>query len=146
MQNEEIAMITVKIDNNEKDWHYVREEVFMKEQGFHNEFDETDDIAVHLTIYVNDEIAGCARCSSSSDKDTYIFGRIALIKKYRNLGLGAILLQQLEKIALHKGAKYVVLDAQCRAAKFYEKSGFYKDGEIHMDEHVEHVQMKKDIK
>ena len=30
----------------------IREEVFMKEQGFHDEFDETDRTAAHLVLYI----------------------------------------------------------------------------------------------
>lgn len=138
-------MVVARIENNEKDWHYVREEVFVKEQGFHNEFDEIDDVATHLTIYVDDKLAGCARCFPATEKDTYVFGRIAVLKEFRKLGLGAVLLEKLEEIVLQKGIKYVTLDAQCRASKFYEKSGFYECGEIHMDEHVEHIQMRKEL-
>ena len=29
----------------------IREEVFMKEQGFHDEFDETDQTASHIVLY-----------------------------------------------------------------------------------------------
>ena len=31
----------------------IRETVFMKEQGFHDEFDETDRSAAHLVLYID---------------------------------------------------------------------------------------------
>lgn len=46
-------MIEIKTRDNEQDYRYVRIEVFMKEQGFQNEFDELDAIAVHITVYVD---------------------------------------------------------------------------------------------
>ena len=55
-------MIQIKIKDNEQDYRAVRIEVFMKEQGFQNEFDEIDAVATHLTVYVDGELAGCARC------------------------------------------------------------------------------------
>ena len=45
-------MIEIKTKDNEQDYRYVRIEVFMKEQGFQNEFDEIDATAVHITVYV----------------------------------------------------------------------------------------------
>lgn len=41
---------------------YIREEVFVKEQGFHNEFDEIDSRAIHLVILWKakpPELPGC---------------------------------------------------------------------------------------
>lgn len=138
-------MITVKRMDNEKDYRVVREEVFMKEQGFQNEFDDIDAIALHITLYVDGKLAGCARCFPASEPATYVFGRIAVRKEYRGSGLGARLLQELEKAAKDKKALHAVLDAQCRAAAFYEKQGYCKSGEEHMDEHVPHIQMRKDL-
>ena len=38
----------------------IRESVFMKEQGFENEFDEIDDIAIHIVLYDNkNPVATC---------------------------------------------------------------------------------------
>ena len=41
-------MIEIKTKDNEQDYRYVRIEVFMKEQGFQNEFDEIDAISSDL--------------------------------------------------------------------------------------------------
>ena len=43
-----------------KDAKYIREEVFMKEQGFQDEFDEIDYHCLHLVIE-DDKAIGCAR-------------------------------------------------------------------------------------
>lgn len=138
-------MIYYKLDMNESDWQYVREEVFVKEQGFHHEFDEIDKHALHLTVYMDGVLAGCARCFADQKKDTYVFGRIAVLKVYRKSGIGTFILQKLVAIAADKGMKYVRLDAQCRAVSFYEKYGFYQSGEHYMEEHVEHIGMRKDL-
>ena len=36
-----------------KDAVKIRKEVFMEEQGFHDEFDETDETAIHLVLYID---------------------------------------------------------------------------------------------
>ena len=41
-----------KISNElTKDEMFIREEVFMQEQGFKNEFDDIDDSATHIVLY-----------------------------------------------------------------------------------------------
>ena len=121
-------MIQIKIKDNEQDYRAVRIEVFMKEQGFQNEFDEIDAVATHLTVYVDGELAGCARCFPH---------------QFRHQGLGGVLLQEMEKLVKSRGGNRCLLDAQCRACSFYERYGYTVCGQEHMDEHVPHVQMEK---
>lgn len=139
-------MITIKTKDNEMDWHFVREEVFIKEQGFQNEFDDIDDYAIHITLYVDDKIAGCARCfPQGNNRDCWVLGRIAILPQYRHQKLGGVLLKELEnEVKKHQGT-YCILDAQCRAKAFYECYGYETCGEIHMDEHVPHIQMQKTL-
>lgn len=135
----------VKI-NAEKDWKYIREEVFMKEQGFQNEFDDIDSTAIHVTLYENEDLIGCGRTFPSSLMNTYTLGRIAILKKYRGKGYGSIIVKELEKQAIHHGATAFILDAQQRACAFYVQLGYTQHGEVHMDEHVPHIQMIKYIR
>ncbi|MEG0329678.1 MAG: GNAT family N-acetyltransferase [Longicatena sp.] len=137
-------MITYKY-NIEKDWHEVREKVFVKEQGFRNEFDDVDRIAEHVCIYVDSVLAGCGRCFAQGVKDVYVIGRIAVLKEFRNSGIGTLIVEKLEEIAQENKAKVISLDAQCQAIHFYEKKGYVIYGEEHMDEHVPHVCMRKKI-
>ena len=44
-----------------QDARIIRQEVFVEEQGFHHEFDETDQTAWHLVLYENGHAAGCCR-------------------------------------------------------------------------------------
>lgn len=132
----------IKTNGHEQDWKYIREEVFMKEQGFENEFDEIDAIAEHICLYVNGTVIGCGRLFST-EENTYTVGRVALVKEYRKGGYGSIILEELEKIARQKNAKKLVLSAQCRVKAFYEKNGYVAQGEGYMDEHVPHIHMEK---
>lgn len=138
-------MIQCRTQDNEQDYRYVRIEVFMKEQGFQNEFDDIDNIATHVTVYVDNVLAGCARCFPQDEAGTWVFGRIAVLPAFRHQGLGGVLLQKMEDIAAQHGAKRCVLDAQCRACAFYETYGYAICGREHMDEHVPHVPMEKYI-
>lgn len=131
--------------NEEKDWRYVREKVFVEEQGFKNEFDDIDDIAIHITAYENGKLLGCGRIYPAEDPTTYHLGRLAILKEFRSKGYGAMLVAQLEYAAKQQGAFCSKLDAQEQAIPFYEKIGYVIDGELHMDEHVPHMAMMKII-
>ncbi|MDE6195741.1 MAG: GNAT family N-acetyltransferase [Erysipelotrichaceae bacterium] len=138
-------MLTWKI-NEEKDYRKIREEVFIKEQGFQEEFDEIDQYATHITLYVNQEVIGCGRVFSSSLSSTsYTLGRLAILKAYRAQGYGETLVKLLEEQVKKLGGKEIILHAQVRAIPFYEKLGYEKCSEIEMEEHVPHMYMKKAI-
>ena len=66
---------------------FIREEVFCKEQGFVNEVDDLEDSSFHLLYYFNDLVIGVCRFYEL-EKDIYIIGRIAVLKEYRNKGIG----------------------------------------------------------
>lgn len=131
--------------NEEKDWRKVRDTVFVKEQGFQNEFDEIDAEAIHITAYEMGKVIGCGRIYPADDPTTYHIGRLAVLKAYRGHGYGSSILAELEFAAKQQGAFCAKLDAQEQAIPFYERQGYVVYGELHMDEHVPHIEMMKII-
>ncbi len=119
----------------------IREEVFVKEQGFQNEFDEVDEKAVHIVLY--DENIPIAVCRIYCENSAYVLGRLAVIKNYRGKNIGSLMLEKAEKYVHEKGGSEIVLHAQCRAAEFYKRSGFSEYGEIDYDEYCPHIHMRK---
>lgn len=123
----------------------VRKAVFMEEQGFENEFDKTDEIALHIVVYDEQGLpAGTGRIFIGEDGCWYI-GRVAVLKKYRGLSLGSMIVRGLEEAAAERGADRVRLWAQCRASGFYEKLGYSQTGRYHDDEGCPHVLMERRI-
>ncbi|WP_312644319.1 GNAT family N-acetyltransferase [Hydrogenoanaerobacterium sp.] len=120
----------------------IREAVFVREQGFCNEFDETDKTAWHVVVYEGNRPMATGR-TFSEDGKSYHLGRIAVLKEFRGLHLGALVVQSLEKEAKRLGAVRFELSAQVRAKGFYEKLGYTAMGEEYPDEHVPHVMMQK---
>lgn len=125
-----------------KDAKYIREEVFMKEQGFQDEFDEIDDHCLHLVIE-DDKAIGCARMYEKNNE--MVLGRIAVLKEYRHLHIGSYILKTLEEKAKELGYSKVVLSAQVRAQLFYEKNGYQTQGEEYLDEYCPHIFMYKEL-
>lgn len=125
----------------------VREEVFMKEQGFADEFDEIDGYASHVVFYDGERpVAVCRYYLTDQELGEYTAGRIAVIKEYRGKHIGEYIMQVLEQLAGSEQGRVISLSAQAGARKFYEKSGYEAVGEYYFDEHCEHILMKKKIK
>ena len=137
-------MIIFKVTNNlTEEEKMIRETVFIDEQNFKTEFDEIDDIATHIVMYLDNQPVGCCRLYKQDNE--YHIGRIAVLKPYRGKGYGEKILLNAERVAKEKGADSISLSAQVRASGFYEKLGYKKHGEIYFDEYCEHIAMKKDI-
>lgn len=135
-----------KIENHEQDWHFIREQVFVQEQGFQNEFDDIDDIALHVCLYDQGKLIGCGRIyPNKEDESIYMLGRLAVLKAYRKGGYGHIIVTKLEELAKAKGAIKMRLSAQCNAQVFYERGGYCCYGEVYMDEHCPHIAMQKKL-
>lgn len=121
----------------------IREEVFVSEQGFQNEFDEIDNYATHLVFYEENTPVATCRYYKDTEENTYIVGRIAVLKAYRGNHFGQRILEVLEKNILSEGGKKISLSAQVRVQSFYKKAGYVAKGDIYMDEHCPHICMEK---
>ncbi|MDO4594920.1 MAG: GNAT family N-acetyltransferase [Tissierellia bacterium] len=112
----------------------LREEVFIKEQGFKNEFDDIDDIATHLCLKEDDKLIAYLRIYKQEDK--YFIGRVIVKREYRNKGYGKKILK--EALKRLKGRK-VINHSQFDKREFYKKCGFIETNIIDYDESVKHV-------
>ncbi|MGI6008198.1 MAG: GNAT family N-acetyltransferase [Ruminococcus sp.] len=123
----------------------IRNDVFVKEQGFQKEFDETDRHARHMVLYDHGVPAAVCRFYKSERAGEYIVGRIAVVQSYRGRKLGALILKKAEEEIKKEGGKSVALHAQERAAVFYEKQGYLRYGEPDFDEDCPHIWMRKEL-
>ncbi|MCH5316875.1 MAG: GNAT family N-acetyltransferase [Eubacterium sp.] len=123
----------------------IRFKVFVDEQGFQNELDEIDNIALHLVLYVDGTPAGAARMFTEDGGRSYHLGRIAVLPQYRKLHLGALIVEEMCKKAKELGASRCELSAQCRVKEFYKKQGFEEQGDVYLDEYCPHIYMVKEL-
>ena len=127
-----------KISNElTKDEMFIREEVFMQEQGFKNEFDDIDDSATHIVLYDDGSPVGCCRVYPDEAVGRFIFGRLAVRKKYRGQDIGRKIMEKAIEYLSSIGASYISLSAQIQAKGFYANFGFMEEGEEYLDEHSE---------
>lgn len=123
----------------------IRETVFVKEQGFKEEFDSVDLIATHIVIYSDGKPAAVGRYFNEGNSPTYHIGRVAVMKEYRGLGYGKDIMDIAEKHIKAEGGEKIEVSAQLQAKPFYEKCGYTAVGDIYYDEHCKHILMFKNI-
>lgn len=123
----------------------VRQKVFINEQGFQNEFDDIDDIAVHIVLFDHKIPIATCRIFYETTMNSYILGRLAVVKEYRGKNIGSLIMKQAEEYIQKQGGKCISLHAQCRAVAFYKKLGFTEFGSIENDEDCPHIWMKKSL-
>lgn len=125
---------------------FIRETVFLSEQGFEKEYDENDNIAKHIVIYENDEAIGTCRLYWDDEVNCYHVGRIAVLKPHRGKGLGIKIVTEAEKIIKEMGGKEVFISGQVQVVEFYvKKLGYTQYGDVYLEEKKPHVALKKSI-
>ena len=123
----------------------IRSKVFIDEQGFENEFDETDNTAIHILLYFDSASAGTARMFTEDNGKSYHIGRVAVLPQYRKNHLGAQIVNAICEKAKELGAEKCELSAQCRVKGFYKSLGFEESGEEYLDEYCPHIHMEKTL-
>ncbi len=124
----------------------IREEVFVEEQGFQEEFDGIDGIAKHIVLFDEEKAVGTCRMFFQDSQRNYHVGRVAVRADYRGRGLGKVLMEAAEEHIRELGGESITLSAQVRVAPFYETLGYCRQGEEYLDEECPHVRMTKRLK
>lgn len=77
------------------------------------------------------------------DARTAQVGRMAVAADQRKHGVGALVLEALERMAAMRGLRELVVHSQLPAESFYRNRGYVREGEPFLDQGVPHVQMRK---
>jgi predicted GNAT family N-acyltransferase len=121
----------------------VRIAVFVDEQGIprSEELDEADAAAVHCVAYREGRAVGAGRLV---EMDGFAkIGRMAVLATHRGHGIGRVVLDVLEREGARRGVREFRLSAQLRAAPFYERAGYTREGEVYDEVGIPHIAMSK---
>ena len=126
--------------------HDIRIKVFIEEQGFENEFDEIDSEATHILVKTDNGIpTATCRVFWNDEMNSYVLGRLAVLKEYRGRGIGSEVVKEALGYVKSAGGNRLMLHSQCSATEFYEKLGFISFGDVEYEEECPHIWMKKII-
>jgi len=119
----------------------IRMTVFVDEQNvpIELEIDGLDPRCIHvMACDLENNTIGAARML----EDGHI-GRMAVLREYRNNGIGSALLNTLIEIARTTNLQCVYLYAQISAVKFYKNHQFTQYGKEFMDAGIPHIAMQR---
>jgi predicted GNAT family N-acyltransferase len=121
----------------------LRLRVFCDEQGVSRaaEQDGLDDDAIHLVAFENGVAVGTCRLVLRDHEAR--LGRNAVAREHRRRGIGAAILDAADNEAVRAGAERIRLHAQLAARRLYERAGYVAEGEVFLEEGIEHVTMEK---
>ncbi len=138
-----ITVNTASWDNDEAAIKSVRIPVFVEEQNvpFERDFDSFDASAMHW-LAVDDRQCPIGTARMLSDGH---FGRMAVLKAFRQQGIGRLIIEAAVNYAAASGIQKVHLHAQLTALAFYERLGFTAYGEVFSDAGMEHIAMTKTL-
>lgn len=120
----------------------IREKVFIEEQKVtpQLEWDGKDEEAIHFLAYQDEKVIGCARAFVIENHMQ--LGRMAVLKEYRNKGIGSFLIEKAITTAKLNQLSKISISAQCHAIDFYKKFGFEVTSEIYLDAGISHQDME----
>lgn len=123
----------------------IRTRVFVEEQHVPVELerDEFDAAAVHVLIRCDGRAAGTGRLFRDPDHEaTMRLGRVAVLREFRGLGLGKMLIEELVRLARENAAcSQVLLHAQKTVIGLYSAVGFEPVGGEFVEAGIVHQEM-----
>lgn len=121
----------------------VRETVFVQEQNVpvEEEWDALDPQCVHVIARAPDGTPiGTGRLTPERK-----IGRMAVLREWRNKGVGDALLLALIAQAQERGWREIGLNSQVEAQRFYARHGFIPGGERFMEAGIDHQPMRRKL-
>ena len=123
----------------------LRRQVFEVEQNVPRPLDRDalDFNADHVVVL--DDLGGCVGTGRAVRLDTRTcqVGRMATAASHRKGGVGAAVLEALERMAELRGLREITVHSQLPAVSFYGRRGYVAEGETFLEEGVPHVKMRK---
>jgi predicted GNAT family N-acyltransferase len=125
----------------------LRRAVFEQEQQLPRVLDRdaADFSADHVVAFeTGDGCVGTCRMVRT-DSRTCQIGRAAVAPRARRSGVGAAMMDALERLARLRGITELVVASQLGSEPFFSARGYARDGEVFQDQGVPHVPMRKNL-
>ena len=122
----------------------LRQRVFIIEQDcFYEDLDYSDQDANHLLLYEDKKLIGYSRVFSPGVKyDAASIGRIVTDLDYRGMGYGkSITLESIQFLKNNFPESDISISAQYRLIDFYENLGFEREGNVYLEDDIDHIKM-----
>jgi len=136
----EIKRFTFSDKEHLKQSNIIRTKVFIEEQNVERELEyEFEEEGNFFLLYYNNQPIATARWRETSKGIK--LERFAMLKEYRNQGLGGKLLEAVMEDVTPLN-KTIYLHSQVNAVTYYERAGFEKKGDVFVEANIQHYLMK----
>ncbi|MDH7479388.1 MAG: GNAT family N-acetyltransferase [Syntrophomonadaceae bacterium] len=124
----------------------IREEVFVQEQGIPLELenDGQDENSEHLMVVYDQRPVGTGRLIAKSAEEANL-SRVAVLAPFCGLGLGKMVIRELENLAWRSGIKRVFLFPHFYLEDFYAGLGYRKAPDTRQVGPHRLIKMTKDL-
>ncbi len=124
---------------------HIRRTVFVDEQNApeENEIDSYDPVARYLLLVYDGKAVGTLRFFDLAG--WLKVGRVAILKEWRGLGLGKLLVARCLEEAKQLGFSKSVIHAQSDKRDFYAKFGYRSVGGEFIEDNIPHYRMEADL-
>jgi len=135
----------VRTQQEREDAFGVRIAVFVEEQQIprEEELDDLDETAVHCVGYLDGVAVAAGRLVVMDGYGK--IGRMAVLAQHRGKGLGARVLDELEREGAARGIRTFRLSAQLSARGFYDGRGYAAIGDAYDEVGIPHIAMEKHV-
>ena len=122
----------------------LRSRVFVVEQNcVYQDLDNKDQKALHLIGETENKIVAYSRLFKPGDYfDLACIGRVVIDADYRDKKWGHLLIQEgIKGVLKHYNETKIKISAQLYLKKFYEFNGFVAQGEVYLEDEIDHIEM-----
>lgn len=121
--------------------HLIRKRVFIEEQKVdpNIEQDEFDPVCTHFLILYKNKPIGTCRVHFIGNKAK--LERLAILKKYRGLGLGKLAVNHMVSFCKRRKIKVIYMNAQYYLFEYYTSLGFVPKGKPFIEARIKHIKM-----
>jgi len=138
--NTDYTVVHTCWQQNQAEIKYIRLKVFVEEQQVPIDLEwEGNDDDYHYVLALDNTNQAIATGRIGADGH---IGRMAVLKPWRNKGVGRAMLKALIEYAQQQSISRVFLNAQNSAIAFYEKQGFIIISDEFMDAGIPHKTME----
>ena len=110
-----------------------------------SEQDEQENNSFHLMAVEGSAVIGCCRLQLNSKTEGQI-RYMAVDDTRQGKGIGKQLIKEMEKVAINKGCKKIILEARENAVEFYKQNGYKIEKESYLlFNEIQHYTMVKDL-
>ena len=126
----------------------LRYEVLRRPLALHFEINDLkkEGSDIHVAAYLNSQIIGCLILSEISDKTfAYKMRQVAVSDDFQRRGVGKLMVEFCEKIAVKNGMNSIELHARENAVPFYLSLQYTIMGNQFLEVNIPHYKMTKEL-